>query len=169
MDVLLEFLCRYGRGLLPLLVLSSTLLAQPRDEYIMTESGRLEMVVYIIGEIKRPGEYQVPDDTNLLELISKAGGPTEFSNMSKVMITRIDRDVPTNGRDGRLRSRNKIVRYDVAKYLQKSVDVPPPVLKPGDTILVPRNSWHKWRMAFTIVRDLAVIASVYLLYLRVSR
>lgn len=169
MDVLLEFLCRYGRGLLPLLVLSSTLLAQPRDEYIMTESGRLEMVVYIIGEIKRPGEYQVPDDTNLLELISKAGGPTEFSNMSKVMITRIDRDVPTNGRDGRLRSRNKIVRYDVAKYLQESVDVPPPVLKPGDTILVPRNSWHKWRMAFTIVRDLAVIASVYLLYLRVSR
>ncbi len=173
MDVLYK-LHRSNIGLSALVALAVWMTAparaQERDQYIMGESGRLEMVVYIIGEVKRPGEYQVPDNTNLLELISKAGGQTEFSNLGAVTITRLAHNVAANGANGngRLHTKNRIIRYDVKAYLSKSVDNPPPVLKPGDTVLIPRNNWHKWRTAFTIIRDLSVIASVYLLYLRVK-
>ena len=32
-----------------------------------------------LGEVQRPGEYASPMTTDVLELISKAGGPTEFA------------------------------------------------------------------------------------------
>ncbi|MFQ5605361.1 MAG: polysaccharide biosynthesis/export family protein [bacterium] len=129
------------------------------------------MIVHIIGEVKRPGEYRVDDNTNIMELISKAGGPTEFSNLNSVSITRVDFDVSTNGKNGysHIKKGNKIIKYNVHDYLTKSYKALPPILKPGDIILIPRNSWHKWRNAFTIVRDLSVIASVYFLYLRSTK
>jgi hypothetical protein len=62
--------------------------AQDRPNYIVGEPQGLEMLVHIVGEVQRPGEYRVRDRTNLLELFSKAGGPTEFSKMSTVTIRR---------------------------------------------------------------------------------
>ena len=59
-----------------------------RDQYQIGANERLLITVHIFGEIQKPGEYLVTDNTNILEIISKAGGPTEFSNLSKVKITR---------------------------------------------------------------------------------
>ncbi len=142
--------------------------AQEREKYLVGVDGKLEMIVHIIGEIKHPGEYRVPDNTTLMELISKAEGPTEFSNLSGVTITRIEHEVMSNGNGdaGRLKKENKVIKYDVKSYLKKGSGVLPPVLKPGDVVLIPRNSWHKWRNTFTVIRDLSVIASVYFLYKR---
>ena len=49
--------------------------------------AQLKVVVHIWGEVRSPGEYTVPAGTNILELISKAGGPTEYANMGKVKLT----------------------------------------------------------------------------------
>ena len=51
-----------------------------KDQYQIGPDEKLLIRVHIFGEVQKPGEYLVPDDTDLLELISKAGGPTEFSN-----------------------------------------------------------------------------------------
>lgn len=72
--------------------------AQEKDRYVFGETGKLEMVVHIIGEVKRPGEYRVSDRTNLVELLSKAGGPTQFSKLSGVTITRTNLRLIANGK-----------------------------------------------------------------------
>lgn len=158
------------------LIWAGALVAQARDSYLTGGNGQLEMIVHIIGEIKKPGEFQVVDTTNLMELISKAAGPTEFSNLGSVSITRSYREVQTNGHSGKngkngysrsLRGK-RIIKFNVKQYLETG-KIPPPTLKPGDIVLVPRNNWRKWRNAFTIVRDLSVLASAYFLYLRATR
>ncbi|NIR70384.1 hypothetical protein GWO43_11215, partial [candidate division KSB1 bacterium] len=149
-----------------LFLLHDDVSGQEKEKYILGEEGQLEMVVHIIGEVKRPGEYRVTDNTNLMELISKAGGPTEFSNLTSVSITRVDHGLMANGNGKLLKEKNKIIKYNVKDYLKKGVDTQPPALKPGDIVLVPRNSWRAWRNAFTVIRDLSVIASVYFLYRR---
>lgn len=149
--------------------------SQEKENYVLGESGRLEMIVHIIGEVKKPGEYRVVDGTNLMELISKAEGPTEFSNLKGVTITRSNPTQMANGKNGSSRTNGysrrrgkRIIKYNVNDYLKRGMGEPPP-LRPGDIVLIPRNSWRKWRNAFTIVRDLSVVASVYFLYLRATR
>ena len=42
--------------------------------YLIPQEQGLEMLVHILGEVQKPGEYRVPDHTDVLELIAKAGG-----------------------------------------------------------------------------------------------
>ncbi|MCG8607905.1 SLBB domain-containing protein [bacterium] len=158
------------------LLTTTTVLAQDRETYLTGTNGQLEMVVHILGEVKKPGEYRVVDTTNLMELISKAQGPTEFSKLNSVTITRAYREVysngtkGTNGRNGRSRKMRgkRIVKFNVKDYLSTG-KISPPTLRPGDVVMIPRNNWQKWRKAFTIVRDLSVVASAYFLYLRSTK
>lgn len=149
-------------------ILIGDISGQTRGGYRLNEQGQLEMVVHIIGEIDHPGEYTILDGTNLVQLIAKAGGPTQFSKLSRVTIARMDRAPMTNGQNGKHRIENKIIRYNAENFLNKRTFGSPPLLKPGDIVMVPRNAWHKWRFSFALVRDLSVIASLYLLYLRID-
>ncbi len=142
-----------------------------QDDYLVGEQDqRLQMIVHVIGEVKKPGEYRVHDGTNILELFSKAGGPTEFSKLGKVTISRVQHEVATTGvnGNGRLRAGNQIIRVNLDDYLKRNSTTSPPLLKPGDVVLVPRNGWSKWRNTAVIFRDASVIISLYLLYLRVN-
>ena len=77
-------------GSLFLVVLFSvTVFGQDREKYLIGSEKKLEMIVHIMGEVRKPGEYRVEDNTTLLELISKAGGPTQFASLGGVKITRI--------------------------------------------------------------------------------
>ncbi len=72
-------------GSLFLVVLFSvTVFGQDQEKYLIGTEKKLEMIVHIMGEVGKPGEYRVEDNTNLVELISKAGGPTQFSSLSGV-------------------------------------------------------------------------------------
>jgi hypothetical protein len=146
-------------------------LAQDRGDYSLGEDNRLEMVVHILGEVKRPGKYRVRDGTNLIELFSEAGGPTEFSNLTSVTVARAEAAPLKNGQNGNSgpKDTQRIIKYDVKKYLKVNNIVPPPIMQPGDVVLVPTNSWRKWRNVATVIRDVAVVASAYFLYLRASK
>lgn len=135
------------------------------------------MMVHIMGEVQKPGEYRVPDRTDVLELVSKAGGPTEFSRLGSVTIRRVMQTSPAttsrSSRDNRENreardSRITILNVDLRKAWNSSNHVPPPRLLPGDVVVVSRNSWFGYKRMATIVRDLAVVASAYFLYLRVT-
>ena len=83
-----------------LLVAGQALWAQPppdsgrftvpgKEEYFLDPATqKLSIEVHLWGEVTRPGVFRVPLGTNVLELISLAGGPTEYSNLSKVKLTR---------------------------------------------------------------------------------
>jgi len=142
---------------------------QEKEKYILGEAQKLEIIVHIIGEVQKPGEYRVLDNTNVLELLSKSGGPTEFSNLSSVTIVRVGLDYFANNGSADLNSAKRIIRVNLNDYLKKPTATPPTKLQPGDVVIVPRNSWHKWRYVFTVMRDISVVVSVYFLYLRATK
>lgn len=158
------------------------------SQYILGTEEKLEMIVHIWGEVKSPGEYRVSYDTNVLELISKAGGPTSYANLSKVRLTRESGQWHLNPEDlKRLVVESKAGRidgdkieqslqthfakraliYDLSQYIKerKSLELPP-TLHPGDLVFVPQNGWFKWRELVRVAHEVAVIASVYVWYLR---
>jgi hypothetical protein len=153
------------------------------SDYMLGEEKRLEIVVHALGEVQRPGEYRVPDNTTVLELLSRAGGGTEFANLSVVTITRAPQSGPdviaghhesngtngrgTNGTSGRDKERPHVIHINVKDYLSKGIDIDMPILAPGDVVSVPRNNFSKWKTAASIMRDLAVVVSTYLLYVKV--
>ena len=93
----------------------------PVVSVIVMESNSFK--VFVSGEIKTPGVHRLRSETSLLQIISMAGGFTEWANPKKVLVIRRE-----DGREVRM-----IVNY------RKMVDgkVPALILKPGDTIIVP--------------------------------
>ncbi|HWZ45570.1 MAG TPA: polysaccharide biosynthesis/export family protein [Candidatus Saccharimonadales bacterium] len=80
-------------------------------------------VVYITGQIGKPGAYPVVAPTNVLQLIARAGGLNLFANRKDIYILRVlDRS--------RLRFNYKEVVK--GKHSEQNV-----VLQPGDTVVVP--------------------------------
>ena len=113
--------------------------------------NQLLIRVNIWGEVLKPGIVEVPDNTDLLSLISMAGGPTENAKLSKVKIVRNF-------------SQNKTIIVNVKDCIRNGKAAKIPLIKPGDTVIVPRNSFHTVSKYITFVYNLAVIASVIKLF-----
>jgi polysaccharide export outer membrane protein len=81
--------------------------------------------LYIMGEVKTPGRYQVKSSMTLLQALALAGGFTEYADPSAIVVVR--KDV----RDAASKEQRISVRY---KDLIRRGDV---TLLPGDTVIVP--------------------------------
>ena len=144
-------------------------LAQERPPYLLGERHGLDMVVHIIGEVQKPGEYRVPDQTNVLELVSKAGGPTQFSRLSEITVRRSsDLESLAGGGAPGVAPEVKILHFNLERTMSDQRTTPL-VLRPGDVILVPKNSRQGWLDVSSVVRDLSIVASSYFLYLRATK
>lgn len=157
------------------------------SDYILGEEEELMMVVAVWGEVRTPGEYRVPYNTNLVEVLSVAGGPTRNARLSAVQLTRqpdewsvspdalesIMNETSEEALDDEELKRRldtasrKIIVYDVNSYLgDQEMLTPPPVLQPGDVVHVRTNSWYWWRETIRVTHEIALIASIYAWYLR---
>lgn len=146
-----------------------------QSQYLSGKQEGLQIRVHIWGEVSKPGEYLVPDRTNILELISKAGGPTEFAKLSDVTITH------NYALLGLQQSKSKHVQaiddaperienVNLEKYLRKKNSyINVPTLFPGDVVTVKRNIWYNWKYVVQLARDVAIVASVYFWYKRASQ
>lgn len=171
-------------GILPLLAQEQ---ARP-SQYLLGNEEELQMKVHIWGEVKNPGEKLVPYETTVLELISKAGGPGEYADLSKVRVTRESerwdvtqealKKIVADSREGKITEdkleeslkshfANRIIECDISKYLENSETLnPPPVLQPGDVVYVSKNSWSMWREIVKVAHEIAIVTSIYVYYLR---
>ena len=143
-----------------------------KDQYIVGEDQKLQIVVHIWGEINRPGQYIVPDGTDLRELISIAGGPTEYSNLDNIKLTReyIDSLKIQQGIDkssNRL-VKKKLIKIDLKKYLETELSEPIPILQPGDVVNVNRNFWSKWQTFIRVISQIAVVVQAMYFYSRIE-
>lgn len=110
---------------------------------------QLKIRAYIWGQVKQPGLYIVPDDTDLLTLLSSAGGPTENAKLSKVRIIR-----PTLEGE-------KVIMVDLEKYMQTGDSNLIPVIKPGDTVILAGSFYYAFTKATKFLSEIAIILSVY--------
>jgi polysaccharide biosynthesis/export protein len=81
--------------------------------------------VYVTGLVKNPGVYRLRSETTVVQIISLAGGFTEWANPKKIMVVRKE-----DGREKRI-----AVNYKkIMSGRDTSSDI---ILKTGDTIIVP--------------------------------
>ena len=81
--------------------------------------------VYVMGQVKTPGLQRLRSETTVFQIITLAGGFTEWANPKKIMIIRKE-----DGREKRIKvNYKKIMSGDGT-----SADV---ILKTGDAIIVP--------------------------------
>ena len=101
--------------------------------------------LFVIGEVKNPGQIEMNSNTPLVQAILAAGGPTNWrANKGNIQLIRINRNGTATAKKYRI-NLNQGVSEDNN-----------PLLKDGDTILVQRN-----RLAFgsDIVDSIATPAS----------
>ena len=112
-------------------------------------SERLKIKTYIWGQVRKPGLYIVPDDTDLLTLMSSAGGPTENAKLAKIRIVR-----PT--RDG-----EKIIWINIKKYMETGDQKLIPTLMPGDTVIVSGTVFYALTKAASFLSNIAIFFTMY--------
>jgi len=117
----------------------------------LSGSEQLKIITYIWGQVQKPGLYVVPDDTDLLTLLSSAGGPTEDAKLSKVRIIR-----PTE--DG-----EKIIWVNLKKYMETGDSQLIPQMKPGDTVIVSGSIFYAFTRTADFLSKVASVISVYIL------
>jgi polysaccharide biosynthesis/export protein len=85
-------------------------------------------IIYVIGEVNKPGQYQLGQPITVVQAISLAGGFTPFAGKGRIRVVRKE--------GGRERTFN--VDYDdvqSGRNLQQNIQ-----LKAGDTVIVPGGS-----------------------------
>jgi len=84
--------------------------------------------VYVMGEVAKPGRFQLKSYTTALQAISLAGGFTQFAVKNKMFVLR---KLPGTGAETKIN-----VRYD--DIVSGSDTAQNIVLIPGDTVVVPQ-------------------------------
>jgi len=87
-------------------------------------------IIYVLGEVTKPGKYQLKTYTTVLQAISMAGGFTPFASKNRMQVVRHSR----NG-TGDLTELRIMVRYD--DLLSGRGEPGNFVVLSGDTIVVP--------------------------------
>ena len=115
----------------------------------LTGSEQLKIKTYIWGQVRNPGLYIIPDDTDLLTLISSAGGPTENAKLTKIKIVR-----PTEEGES-------VIIVNLKEYTKTGNKELIPFLQPGDTVIVPGTTFYAFSKVAEWLADVVIIFSVY--------
>ena len=118
-------------------------------QYYIGDMNELMMKVNIWGRVQKPGQYFVPSTTDLITLISVAGGPAEKSRLDNVKVVR-------SGAGG-----SEVIVVNIKKYLETGDQRLIPQLQPDDTIIVSGSLWYLTSQIVGVVAQLAIVANVY--------
>jgi polysaccharide biosynthesis/export protein len=116
----------------------------------MSNEEKLKIYTYIWGQVLRPGLYIVPDDTDLLTLLSLAGGPSENAKLSKIRIIR-----PTS-------NSQKVILVNLKAYMETGNETLIPILQPGDTIIVSGTIFYAFTRVTDFLSKVAIALSIYM-------
>ena len=140
--------------------------------YYFARPNDITIVVNVMGNVQKPGRYEIASSIDLLDLISLAGGPTTDGSLSDVKIVRILKDGEKTARqDVQInqkillaflkKEQVKMTRKEIKLDLDNLSTVRPEDLQlmPGDMIYIDRTSWSNIRDAFGVVVSAALITT----------
>lgn len=104
-------------------LVQSALSRQFHDARVIVSVARLRTVrVYVVGDVQRPGAYDISSLSTVINALYAAGGPTAGGSLRSVRHMR----------------GNKLVReVDLYEFLRSGLRADGERLEPGDTVLVP--------------------------------
>lgn len=103
--------------------------------------------VTMLGAFRRPGTYLIQPDASLWQLVDKAGGPADDSNLKKMWVER----------------GGKIVKRDILSGYEKAYSLHELGIYSGDQILVPQRKKFRLRDALEILRFGVTLINIYFL------
>lgn len=118
------------------------------------DQEQLKINAYIWGEVKSPGLYLVPDNTDILTLIALAGGPTDDARLQDIRIVRSYGE------------QEETISIDLESYLNSGDKEYNVTLKPGDTVIVRGTFYRKFKDFVKFMSEIGIILSVYITILK---
>ena len=115
-------------------------------------------VIYIFGEVSRPGRYELEEHMDVLQAIVIAGGPSSGGgSRSGASAPAIQPDLTSvriisAGQDGSV-----VYRLNLERYAREGIPVPFQ-LKPGDTVYIPAKDAYGRFLMTNIVRTVLTSA-----------
>jgi protein involved in polysaccharide export with SLBB domain len=82
-------------------------------------------VVYVMGEVQRPGAFEMRPGAGFFDVLANAGGPSRFAETRQVRIIRAD---------GR-----RVEAFDLGGFIERGGGIPP-AINPGDGIFIPEKT-----------------------------
>ena len=116
-----QYLDTGDEKLLPSIVAGATVFVPRQEEEIKTGGN----MVYVMGEVAKPGAYEGKEDATFMDILANAGGPTRFAESRQIRI------IKANG---------TIVPFDLGAYTEGTAPVRPPGISAGDAIFVPEKT-----------------------------
>ncbi|OUS11951.1 sugar ABC transporter substrate-binding protein [Gammaproteobacteria bacterium 53_120_T64] len=123
--------------LLPPVEAGATIFVPHKEEQVKTGGN----IIYVMGEVAKPGAYEGQKGATFMDILSNAGGPTRFAESRQIRI---------------LRANGEIVRFDLAGYTEGTVKASPPNIQAGDAIFVPEKTDMNEKSWLKVAPDRAV-------------
>jgi len=123
----------------------------------VTETQIEEDIIYIYGQVVRPGGYRFTRNMDLLEAIIIAGGPSSAAKLNEVKV--ITRGNPYSS----------VATVDLEQYA-KTGNPAPFLLNPGDTIFIPTQKalmsrfFQSGNLVYDILRIAVTAATSFLIF-----
>jgi protein involved in polysaccharide export with SLBB domain len=114
--------------------------------YYISKPGEITMTINLWGHVRNPGRYEVPISTDIVQLVSYAGGPLPEADLGSVKIARVVRGVDAA----------RTVEFNVNLDHLDKLDEKARRLEPGDTIFIEATS-VTFREIFDIATTTALI------------
>lgn len=123
--------------------------ASAASYYYVAKPGELTMQVNIWGDVQKPGRYEVASTTDLIQLLSYAGGPTREAKLNEIRLSRF-----VKGDIGLQKQQFTVNLEDFYKTDDSKL-----VLQPGDAIYVDYVTRLNLRDVFTVVTTAALVTA----------
>jgi len=123
----------------------------PQDTYFTDSMGNILMYVNVLGEVYKPGQHIVRQDSDISSVLSLVGGPSEDANLKKAKLLRHKPD-----EDGK-----QTYPINLESYFEEGDRSGFVELKPNDTLVIPEDKGLDTNMALRIAALIVSAASVY--------
>ncbi|RPI00949.1 MAG: hypothetical protein EHM72_07775 [Calditrichaeota bacterium] len=133
--------------------MSSALNAGRAAQYFLGNQDQVLMAINVWGFVHVPGQYMVPLETDLVSLLSYAGGPREDARIKRIRVVRtlIEGDS------------SSVIDIDVKSYVDTGNLQQNPVLLPGDTVVVSGTTFYLVTKVFELgFRIAMIVQAIYL-------
>lgn len=132
-----EYLDSGDQKYLPAMQPGSTIFVPKQEEEIKTGAH----MVYVMGEVAKPGAYESKQGVGFMDILANAGGPTRFAESRQIRIIKAD---------------SSIVAFDLTAYTEGRTQKRLPNIAAGDAIFVPEKTDMNEKSWLKVTPDRAV-------------
>ncbi|WDD96835.1 polysaccharide biosynthesis/export family protein [Thalassomonas actiniarum] len=107
--------------LLPKIAAGTTIFVPKKEEQINAGAN----MIYVMGEVFKPGAYQGQAEASFMDILANAGGPTRFAESRQIRI---------------IKASGEVRPFDLSAYTEGSSREGLPHIQAGDAIFVPEKT-----------------------------